>query len=136
MPRYFSEKHDKFMEDFIKTENQKVVNSTRVIFPLHRRGFIKACSLHLKIVSSVSKGITLVGVLSEAKKEVFREVNQGLKPESYWDDDRHDRQREEVKQDQEVHYIQLNLATGVIIMSLGHVKPVLGSRQDFLRRIT
>ena len=70
LPRYFYEKHDHFIEKFLQTEIQEVMNSTRLVFAMTRNGFIKACSLHLKIISSVSKGITLVGALSEAKKRL------------------------------------------------------------------
>ena len=111
LPKYFHERHDKFMENFLKSENQKVMNTTRLVFPMNQKGFIKACTLHLKIISSVNEGVIFIGVLSEAKNELFREMNHKLPTQNSWLED----PREKDPKKQIIHDLQFNLKTGAII---------------------
>ena len=132
MPKFFSEKHNQFIENYFTTEKSRFMDSSRVVFPLHRNGFIRPCGLHLNMLCSVESGISLVGILSETWKGGFRRVIKttrsingvGFRRQSYGLEERC------------VHLIQFNYNSGSIINVSESCGEQFGLKASLFRKVS
>lgn len=66
MPKVVSEIHDNFLKKFLDTSVAgSTINQERLVLCLNKQGYLVACSLMIKVLPSLSEGITLVGFLKE-----------------------------------------------------------------------
>ena len=75
MYAYFAEKHDTFMRGYFYNEKTNVVNLNRMIFPRHSSGYITCCKLLLKVLPDLSKGVRLVGILTECDQSNLKMID-------------------------------------------------------------
>ena len=70
MPKVVSEIHDNFLKKFLDTSVAgSTINQERLVLCLNKQGYLVACSLMIKVLPSLSEGISLVGFLKEMESQ-------------------------------------------------------------------
>ena len=74
MPKFYAERHDLFMQRYLLQEKKTVMDVARVVFGLHRDGFINNFKLLLKYLPDLSEGIRLIGILTPCAEKDFKQL--------------------------------------------------------------
>lgn len=69
MPKIFAINHDAFLKRFIKSEVTGSSYKERMIYPLHRSGFLVPCTTLQRLLPDLSMGIQFVLFLQKIKFE-------------------------------------------------------------------
>lgn len=98
MPKFYSDRHVKFMNRFFKSGQAKVMNKKRIVFPRTSLGYLKPCNLRLLVMPYLNKGVRMVGILSnvDMKERVPKDLENDVR-------------------DSEIHHVLFNRDTGEII---------------------
>ena len=58
MPEAYAKRHDYFMTRYFENPTKtKVLNFSRLVFPINKEGYIVPCSLYIKILPNLDFGI-------------------------------------------------------------------------------
>ncbi len=69
LPRGLAEIHDKFMNNYLQTSEEKTINKEMLTFPVNKAGYIVPCSLMVKVLPNLNAGIRFIGFLRELDEE-------------------------------------------------------------------
>ena len=76
MHSYYAEKHDDFMRRNFSRESSSIINRNRIIFAKHSKGYLICCKLLLKVLPDLTKGIRLVGILTESELSDLKMIKE------------------------------------------------------------
>lgn len=65
MPLAFAENHNRWMSRYFHSNEDSVMNSERKIIALDSKGFMIACTLLIKVLPTMRKGIEVIGIFSK-----------------------------------------------------------------------
>ena len=65
MPKVYADLHDDFMNIYMQTSRNKVMNRERMVLCMNSQGYLLPCSLMIKVLPNLSQGISIVGFLSD-----------------------------------------------------------------------
>ena len=65
MPKFFAVNHDNYLKRYLDTGSAHIVGKKRNIYTLDRQGYLKGCSLFVKVLPDLSDGIQFIGMIRE-----------------------------------------------------------------------
>ena len=65
MPKVYGDKHNGFMKRYFESSIPHILNNDRIVFPINKQGYLVACTLYVKILPKLEKGIEIVGFLND-----------------------------------------------------------------------
>ena len=77
MPTFYSANHRGYMKRFIDTGVSHIIGKKKNVFALDSKGYIKSCSLYVKVLPDFSDGILFLGMLrhNEANSLINNDQN-------------------------------------------------------------
>lgn len=81
IPKYLSELHDTLMRNYFETSESKVMGVERFVFPLSKKGYVVPCTLMIKVLPDLERGVRLVGFLNDVENENTLAKNADLEAE-------------------------------------------------------
>ena len=67
MPKVYGDFHDKFINNYFETSQDKVIGLDRIVYPQNKQGYIVPCTLLIKVLPSLDEGIQFVSFLKDLK---------------------------------------------------------------------
>lgn len=65
MPKVYADFHDKFINNYFETSQDKVIGIDRIVYPQNKQGYIVPCTLLIKVLPSLEEGIQFVSFLKD-----------------------------------------------------------------------
>jgi PAS domain S-box-containing protein len=65
MPEFYSVHHDDYMRRYLETGEARIIGKKRNIYALDKKGYLKGCSLYLKVLPDLSEGIHFIGMIRD-----------------------------------------------------------------------
>ena len=83
LPECLRQHHNNFMRRYFKLNRPKVMDSERAVFPMDKNGFILPQSLLIKVVPNLSKGLEVIGLLSNLNIPYDRKADKNSDKDYY-----------------------------------------------------
>jgi PAS domain S-box-containing protein len=65
MPEFYGSQHDGYMRRYLETGEARIIGKKRNIYALDKKGYLKGCSLFLKVLPDLSEGIHFIGMIRD-----------------------------------------------------------------------
>lgn len=65
MPKVYADFHDKFINNYFETSQERVIGVDRIVFPQTKQGYITPCTLLIKVLPNLDDGIQFVSFLKD-----------------------------------------------------------------------
>jgi hypothetical protein len=65
MPEFYALKHRLYIKNFYKTGLSTKMGKKSIVYILNKENFLSSCHLHLKMLSSLENGISIIGIMTE-----------------------------------------------------------------------
>lgn len=84
MPKILAGVHDDFIRNFIQTSQSKVLGIERQVFAMDKSGFLVPCSLMIRVLPNLTRGLLIVGFLKKTENTdhyfyiMFDEITHSL----------------------------------------------------------
>lgn len=65
MPKVYADLHDKFINNYFETSQDKVIGIDRIVYPQNKQGYVVPCTLLIKILPNLDDGIQFVSFLKD-----------------------------------------------------------------------
>lgn len=67
MPKIYAEYHDKFINNYFETSQDKVIGMDRIVYAQNKQGYLIPCTLLIKILPNLDEGILFVSFMKDLK---------------------------------------------------------------------
>ena len=74
MTPYLADRHNSFIQDYIKTGHSNLIDTMRTVYVKNRRGFVQKCSMLMSIHPSINNEVLLIGlfrVIEDTKQYIL-----------------------------------------------------------------